>query len=152
MKRSFLVVIGLAVLISVSLAFTSQPPVYKNLKILPKNITERQMDSVMENYSLSLGVGCDFCHVENKTTQVWDYASDKKKHKLIAREMMLMTTAINEKYFQMTAAKITLDSKLMVTCYTCHNGKKEPEVIPHLPIEVKKDSIPVKADSIKVKQ
>lgn len=132
MIKSSFVVLGLAALVSLSLAFTQHGPVYKNLKVLPKNITEKQLDSVMDHFSLSLGVGCDFCHVENKATQVWDFATDSRKHKLIARDMMRMTTKINEKYFNMTG-KINLDSKLMVTCFTCHNGKPEPEVKPVVP-------------------
>ena len=53
MKRPFFVILGFALVVSVSLAFTKDDPVYKNLKILPKHITKPQMDSVMHHFSAS---------------------------------------------------------------------------------------------------
>jgi len=134
MKRSFVVVLTLVLLVAVSYAFTKKKsdPGYKNLKILPKNITEHQMDSVMDHFSTSLNVGCEFCHV-NKTVnniEEWDMASDKKKHKLVAREMMTMTNSINDKYFPYGGKAENLSTLLTVTCFTCHNGHKEPMVKP----------------------
>lgn len=133
MKRSFLITLGLAAMVTVSLAFTKDDPVYKNLKILPKNITKHQMDSVMHHFSLSLGVRCNFCHMRNDSTKTWDFASDENKHKLIARSMMEMTTKINDKYFDVTGGKRSLDTRLMVTCYTCHHGANDPATIPPMP-------------------
>ena len=130
MKKSMFVLLGIVFFISVSLAFTQQDEPYKNLKILPKNITKVQLDSVMHHYTDALGVKCNFCHVRNESIKGWDYASDKNKHKLVAREMMLMTDSINDKYFDLTGGKRDLNSKLMVTCFTCHNGKTEPAALP----------------------
>lgn len=130
MKRSFLVMIGFIVVVSVSLAFTKDDPPYKNLKVLPKDITKRQMDSVMDHFTASLGVKCNFCHVRNRETKEWDHASDSNKHKLVARDMLEMTYAINDKYFDYTGSKRDLNTQLMITCYTCHNGNKEPLTIP----------------------
>ena len=39
---------------------------YKNLKVLPKDISEQRMDSLMESYTKALGVSCSFCHTEVK--------------------------------------------------------------------------------------
>jgi hypothetical protein len=130
MPRSFCILLSLIFLGAISMAFTTDDPVWKNLKILPKHITEKQLDSVMHHYSASLNVGCDYCHVENKATGEWDMASDEKKHKLRAREMMKMTDKINDKYFDVTGGKRDLDTRLMVTCYTCHHGSTDPEVKP----------------------
>jgi hypothetical protein len=132
MKKTMLVVLGLVFVVTISLAFTRDDSPYKNLKILPKNITKEQMDSVMHHFTNSLNVHCNFCHVRNETTKQWDFASDDNKHKLIARDMMTMMDKINDKYFNVTGAKRNLDTKLMVTCYTCHNGKEEPAVHPPL--------------------
>lgn len=127
MKRSFLVTLGFAGMIVLSLAFTqNDDPKYKNLKVLPKNITHEQMDSVMHYFTASLNVKCNFCHVRNEEKKEWDWASDENKHKLVARDMMRMTNKINDKYFDLTGSKRTLNTPLMVTCYTCHNGRKEP--------------------------
>jgi hypothetical protein len=128
MKKSMFVTLGLAGMIAVSLAFTKDDPIYKNLQILPKNITKQQMDSVMHHYSNSLGVRCSFCHVRNDSAKTWDFASDANKHKLVARDMMRMTDKINDQYFDMTGGKRDLNTQLMVTCFTCHHGTTQPEV------------------------
>ena len=125
MKKSFLVTVGLVIMVSISLAFTKDEPRYKNLKVLPKNINKQQMDSVMKSFTVALSVKCNFCHEFNQEQKAMDFASDANKHKGIAREMMKMTTKINEKYFDVKNAS-RLDADLEVTCYTCHNGKAHP--------------------------
>lgn len=125
MKRSYLVTLGLVVMVVVSLAFTKDEPRYKNLKVLPKSTTKQQMDSVMKHFSVALGVKCNFCHVYNQEQKSMDFASDANNHKDIAREMMKMTSKINDKYFDVKKAE-RLDADLEVTCYTCHNGKVHP--------------------------
>lgn len=130
MRRSLLVILVLACLVTISLAFTRREDPYKNLKVLPKNITAKQLDSVMEHFSVSLNVGCDFCHVENKEKTDMDFASDDNKHKLIARDMLEMTYAINDKYFDYTGVKRDINTQLMITCYSCHNGEKMPATHP----------------------
>ena len=119
---------SLVIMVAISLAFTKDDPKYKNLKILPKNITHEQMDSVMHHFSNSLGVNCQFCHLKIDSTNKWDFASDANKHKLVARDMMKMMDKINDKYFDLTGGKRDLNTQLMVTCFTCHHGKTEPEV------------------------
>jgi hypothetical protein len=99
------------------------------------------MDSVMHHFTNSLNVKCNFCHIRNDSTKKWDYASDDNKHKQVAREMMEMTNELNDKYFDYTGEKRTITTQLMVTCYTCHHGDKEPavkspkrDVRPQLPV------------------
>src|SRR5215212_11692736 len=121
MKKTFSIIFGLIVFISITAAFTYDEPKFKNLKILPKNISERAMDSIMHHYSVSLNVGCDFCHVHNTLRDTWDMASDAKHEKLIARKMMTMTTAINKIYFPSEAG--AKDQIQTITCYTCHKGE-----------------------------
>ena len=130
MKKSFLVTFGISCLLVASYSFTTytEEPKYKNLKILPKNITAKQMDSVMHHFTESLNVKCNFCHVRTPDGKEWNFAADDNKHKLIAREMMKMTNKLNDKYFPYSEKAERLTSKLTVTCYTCHNGRKEPLV------------------------
>ena len=129
MKKSLFVMLGIAGIISISLAFTPRDEhTYKNLKVLPKNINKEQLDSVMHHFTGSLGVKCTYCHIRNEETKTWDFASDENKHKLAAREMMKMMDKINDKYFDVTGAKHDLNAKLMVTCYTCHHGATEPAI------------------------
>ena len=130
MKKSLFVTLALIAMVAVSLAFTKHEPLYKNLKVLPQDITEKQMDSVMHHYTASLNVRCNFCHVRKEGEQHPDFASDDNKHKLRAREMMLMTDSINQQYFDLTGGKINLNTQLMVTCYTCHHGSQDPATKP----------------------
>lgn len=87
-------------------------PEWKNVQILPKEISEQLMMEVMENYSTALGVECTHCHVEG------NMAADEKLEKTIARKMMTMTNEINANYFGKDSGTIG--------CMTCHNGKTHP--------------------------
>ena len=132
MRKSALITALFAAMIVASLAFTSDEPQYKNLKVLPKKITKPQLDSVMHQFTGALGVKCNYCHKYDADTKKMDFASDEIKHKLVARSMMKMTAKINKKYFDVTG-KQSLDAKLMVGCYTCHHGQEEPTVYaPHV--------------------
>jgi photosynthetic reaction center cytochrome c subunit len=128
MKKSLLVTLGFAFMIVLSMAFTNGAPRYKNLKVLPKNTTKEQMDSIMHHFTVSLNVKCNFCHVRLEDEQKnWDFASDKNEHKLIARKMMQMTAKINKKYFEEDYKENkNFVPAMEVTCYTCHNGRVHP--------------------------
>ncbi|MGE5518948.1 MAG: c-type cytochrome [Candidatus Dadabacteria bacterium] len=126
MMKSAITIFSLILLVVVSMAFTKDEPKYKNLKILPKNITDKQLDSVMHHFTAALNVKCNFCHVRREGEEHPDFASDDNKHKLRAREMMKMTEKLNKKYFNVTGGKITISTPLMVTCYTCHHGSNDP--------------------------
>src|ERR1700749_2691768 len=60
---------------------------FKNLKVLPKNISGDNLHKVMEEWEHSLGVHCNFCHVRNEETKKMDWASDAKPEKEMARDM-----------------------------------------------------------------
>jgi hypothetical protein len=138
MKKTFFVLLATAALITS--AFTSfDDPKYKNLKILPRDISHKAMDSVMHNYSHALGVKCDFCHVRNKETRKFDMADDSKPEKLIARKMMSMTVDINKKYFPPEEGSTEVIQA--VTCFTCHQGKPMPNDIMPSNDEKKADSV-----------
>jgi hypothetical protein len=86
------------------------PP--KNLKVLPKKLTKKQVKKIMKVWTKALGVDCDFCHDDDKG---FDFDT---KHKKVARHMLRMVNTINTKYLK--------KSKHKVKCVTCHRGKKEP--------------------------
>jgi hypothetical protein len=98
---------------------------FKNLKILPKNISQEELDKVMDHFKLSLGVDCNYCHTRQLTVDELDFASDKKPEKEIARKMMTMTTDINKKYFDFNNKQSNIQA---VTCVTCHRGNPRPEI------------------------
>ena len=66
---------------------------FKNLKVLPKDISEDALDSLMDNFCVSLGVKCGFCHARNADTTIHrlDCSLDTKDEKEAARSMMQMT-------------------------------------------------------------
>lgn len=92
--------------------------VQKNIQIL-KGMPASQLQPLMNYISTSLGVKCDFCHV-NKDGE-WNFAADEKPHKVTAREMMQMVLNVN---------KTTFKGATEVTCYTCHRGRSHPTGMP----------------------
>jgi hypothetical protein len=99
---------------------------YTNLKVLPKNISSKNLSKIMiDDFEDGLGVSCGFCHAEEKDSHRLDYASDEKPEKQIARLMMKMTMGINKNYFKLKHSIIG-DSILAITCVTCHNGQPRP--------------------------
>lgn len=87
---------------------------YKNIQVL-KSIPAEQLVPTMQFISASLGVECDFCHVEREMDK------DDKKTKKTAREMMTMMFALNKDNFK---------GEREVTCNTCHRGSIHPQAIP----------------------
>lgn len=103
---------------------------FKNLKVLAKNITDEELERVMVTFERQLGVSCMYCHVptkENIRPPRVDFASDEKKEKLIARDMIKMTMKINKKYFGFTVDK-KISIRPVVWCKTCHRGYPVPHI------------------------
>ncbi|MDP4217094.1 MAG: c-type cytochrome [Bacteroidota bacterium] len=107
---------------------TDAPPSeYHNLKVLPRNITSKDLQRIMvDEFNEGLGVGCGFCHAEKPGSHSLDYASDAKSEKNIARMMIKMTLGLDKKYFQVHKPMIG-DPALAVTCTTCHRGLPHPD-------------------------
>jgi len=126
-KKKFMTVSALAVLVIAGIAAVNSPmEKHKNLKILPKDISEVKLDSIMESYSKALGVSCSFCHSEVKGfPDSLDYGSDAPEMKENARKMMRMTIDINKTnfYFDKTERPEYLK---VVNCKTCHRGEPYP--------------------------
>jgi hypothetical protein len=102
-----------------------EPP--KNLKVLPKNTTHEEIHTIMRGYSQALGVHCNYCHEAKGgggDKPRLDFPSDAKPEKEIARKMIKMVDAINNKYL----AKIEDGELERITCVTCHMGRTRPIV------------------------
>lgn len=130
-SRKWMVITSLFsfVFVSVAAIKPGAPPKseYKNLRVLPKNISKKELSRIMvDEFQDDLGISCNFCHAENKETHKPDYASDEKPEKEIARYMMRMEIGINKKYFKPGHPMIG-DSALVITCATCHHGKPHPD-------------------------
>ncbi len=99
----------------------------RNLKVLPKDISDQKLDSIMQTYNVALGVKCSFCHVPVKNiADSLDYVSDAEPMKEEARKMMRMVIDINKKNFHYN--KNDRPEYLnTVHCNTCHRGEPFPE-------------------------
>ena len=76
----------------------------------------------MKSISKDLGVKCSFCHNMN------DKSLDTK-HKIIAREMMIMQSNLNTQFFaQMGDSLSQNQNSPQISCWTCHRGSKVPEL------------------------
>jgi hypothetical protein len=95
---------------------------FKNIQVL-KDVPADQLIPAMQFITASLGVECEYCHVEHA------FDKDDKKPKVTARKMMEMMITINSENFE---------SHRMVTCYTCHQGGAHPLSIPAIAEREKK--------------
>lgn len=84
---------------------------FKNIKVL-NDMPADQLGKVMNIFSASLGVNCDFCHYGE------DFEKDGKKEKETARDMIKMTMSLNKDHFR---------GRPEVSCNTCHHGLEHPQ-------------------------
>ncbi len=96
-----------------------------NLQVLPKDMTQQQVVTVMRTFTQGLGVMCDHCHVGTQA----DRAKDDKPEKATARKMIKMTMAINDDFLK-DVGDAPAPGKTKVTCYTCHRGAVKPLTVP----------------------
>lgn len=73
----------------------------------------RELQTYMKSLTEALGVQCSYCH------NMRDFTSDENPHKAKARQMMTMTSEINEKYFKDHPNE-------QMTCFACHQGREHP--------------------------
>jgi len=114
-------------------AIKPTPPPHKNLKVLPKDISEEKLDSIMKSYNKALNVECDFCHkkVDNFPDSL-DYAADIPE-KEDARKMIGLTIYLNKTYFNYKNDPQP-EYLTLVQCMTCHRGDPYPEHPKPLPV------------------
>jgi hypothetical protein len=120
MRLSPLLLILATAIVSVSSSLgQQQPPAqtaeqrFKNIQIF-KGLPAAQLDPTMAFISGSLGVKCNYCHVNQ-------FDKDEKPTKLTARRMIQMVFDLN---------KGSLAGQGAVSCYTCHRGKPIPVAVP----------------------
>ena len=128
-NKKSLVILLVSLFIVLGIAATKPPEdhKFKNLKVLPKDISPEQLDKVMDKFKEALGVHCTFCHAPSKDTTNHhpDFASDDKPEKNIARKMMKMSAKINKKFFSYNKNDKG-ETVPAVECMTCHHGKPHP--------------------------
>ncbi len=87
--------------------------VYKNIQVF-KEMPASDLDPTMAFISGSLGVKCNYCHVN-------PFAKDDKPTKQTARQMIRMVFDLNKGSF---------NGEKAISCYTCHQGKRQPVSVP----------------------
>lgn len=109
-------------------------PAPTNLKVLPKDLTGKQVHEIMEGWAGSLGVHCDKCHAADPKNigpngrPRLNFASDEKDEKAMARIMYTMTEVDKKNYVAKVAAMDKMDEPAPpLTCGTCHRGHLDPE-------------------------
>jgi len=101
----------------------------ENLQVLPKHISPSELDSQMRRFKLALGVECSYCHVgtDDRGLTDFDFPSDAKEPKRVAREMVRMVAAINAMVSSINRGPG--HQAVEVTCVTCHRGHFRPLMI-----------------------
>jgi len=109
------------------------PEEFTNLRVLPADISKRELMGIMRAYSGALDVRCNHCHVGPADLQGMDFTTDEKATKKTARLMMKMVKAINGTH--LAAIDTGRSGKVDVRCQTCHHGLAVPapieEVLAH---------------------
>jgi len=131
MKRKLLTVLALMAFVLMGFVASREPaPSFTNLKVLPKNISKQHLDKLMDEFKDALGVKCNFCHVHKKDNpREWDYASDEKPEKTVARKMISMSNKINKKFFHGKSKYGDENALMEIRCVTCHHGTAHPEIL-----------------------
>ena len=91
--------------------------VFRNVQLMKDVPADRFLRIMDTGYRQSLGVSCDYCHVEDR----WE--ADEKRPKRAAREMIAMMAMINKHLGSLTEID-TQDAS--VNCTTCHRGYVKP--------------------------
>jgi hypothetical protein len=132
--RTILIAACGVLLVSSAVATRAQqnpiPEKFTNLQVLPRDILRADLVPVMRGFSLQLDVSCEHCHVgEGRDLSKFDFASDAKPPKAVARKMMLMLRAINGPLLEGVGTPAAPGGP-KVTCFTCHRGLKTPLTAP----------------------
>lgn len=133
-SKKYIIGITLALLLIISSGNESRAQNKKddkpvNLKVLPANIGAKELDQLMDSYSIALGVYCNFCHGDpkDKSTKHTDFAADVNPKKDVAREMIKLANNINNNLLNGARA---YDKRIVnVSCVTCHHGSASIKVL-----------------------
>ncbi|MEW6212901.1 MAG: photosynthetic reaction center cytochrome c subunit family protein, partial [Acidobacteriota bacterium] len=88
--------------------------VYKNIQSL-RGVPAGRWMMIMTMFTRSLGVDCNYCHVEGR------FELDDKSAKQTARRMLRMVGTIAREIYK---------GPTSINCYTCHRGQTRPVSLP----------------------
>src|SRR5882672_9668137 len=145
MKRAFSgIAFGCLLLLAGSIVLSAQAPAggaqqpggFTNLQVWPKDTSRAVIMQFMNAFGDSLGITCDYCHVQRDGK--FDFASDDKREKRVARQMILLRDSINVVLPAIVgkpagAGPTSLDGQpgapVRVLCSSCHRGLPIPRSI-----------------------
>jgi hypothetical protein len=138
MKR--LIAIGVSTFLFAAAAVSAQPPAapaagqraggpppMSNLQIFPKDAPRELVLGAMQRFTSSLGVQCNYCHVQEGRGGRNDFASDEKQTKKTARELMKMSADLATRLPGIVGKPASETTR--VGCATCHRGVAIPKQI-----------------------
>jgi Photosynthetic reaction centre cytochrome C subunit len=96
-----------------------------NTQVIPRTTPVVEVWGTMRNIAFGLGVQCTFCHVGTDSAPLAqiDFASDQKRTKLVARQMLRMVQEINRRLDTIPSRP---SPAVVVNCTTCHRGVARP--------------------------
>ncbi len=96
-----------------------------NVQVFPRTTPVIQVIGTMRNITGALGVRCQYCHVgeEGMPLERFDFASDERRNKVVARQMMRMVQEINRRLDTIPERPTP---RTEVTCTTCHRAVQRP--------------------------
>jgi len=141
MKRASCAIVLASVLFAASVALSAQgqggaaqqPNGFTNLQVWPTDTPRAVILNFMNAFNRSLGIECTYCHVQNNGR--FDFASDEKREKRVARKMILLRDSINVQLSAIvdkpvTAGPTSVDARpgapTRVLCASCHHGLPIP--------------------------
>lgn len=116
------------------------PDKFENLQVLPKEIHRDTLVQIMRGFTMSLGVRCNYCHVEKAAAGApaggggggggggqFDFHKDDRDNKLKTRAMIRMVDSINTRFLANLPNRDAPPTD--VNCLTCHRGANKPTTI-----------------------
>jgi tetratricopeptide (TPR) repeat protein len=137
MDRMSYAIGGLGVVLLLAAPGQAQAPM-TNLQVFPKDMPRAQVIQTMNAFNESLGVECGYCHVVEGAGGRNDFATDEKREKRVARQMILLRDSINVMMPAVvgkpagagpTAGAGAPGAPVRVLCRSCHRGLPIPRAI-----------------------
>jgi tetratricopeptide (TPR) repeat protein len=108
----------------------------ENLQYFAKDISRQQLTQRMREFSLALGVRCQYCHTggDGVSFEGVNFASDEKPAKVKARVMLRMVDDINTVSLPKLPSRA--EPRVVVDCATCHRAVALPKSLQTTLLEI----------------
>jgi len=139
-RASYAIAVAFVVLVGVAISAqgqgggaAQQPNGFTNLQVWPTDTPRAVVLNFMNAFNRSLGIECNYCHVQRDGK--FDFASDEKREKRVARKMILFRDSINVELAAIvdkpvTAGPTSVEARpgapTRVLCASCHHGLPIP--------------------------